>query len=206
MPAPKKKKKKKNNSHNKKQQHNQNNKSKKTQSKKTTSKQQENRIDYAGVIYTIEATDDIPYWGVLRHSLIYIYSDKNNLQTIPYDVIDVSLYYSVKLFTLPDRFAISFVKDDKSLNDRSENVAIDMAGLNFGFKNEVNHQKWYQILLKTMQYANIIKNNSPKQNNYENNIIHNGWCLFNNTLSFMELRINYKLFIYNNNKQNRKKK
>eukprot|EP01084_Bolivina_argentea_P017800 33208_1 len=217
MPAPKKKSKKKNkkknNPNNKKKQTQQNKGKNNKQNKKNTSKQQKNAIDCQGFVHTTigatehdtvqSITNKIPHWAILRGSFIYLYSDKNTSNATLYDVIDVSHYVSLNDYTCDNHFVITFFKENHERLNKTKTGSL--SDLCFFFKYEESARRWYRILLKTIQLTNTIKKNSSSQNNNNSNVIHNGWCLINNQLLFMELRINNKLFIYNINLSNKKK-
>eukprot|EP01084_Bolivina_argentea_P042280 77989_1 len=145
MSAFKNRKKKKSNAKNRKRQQNLQNKQKDKKNKKLTTA----NIDYEGFIY-LSMSDEIPHWGVLRDSLIYIYLNKDNKDTIPYDIIHISHYCSITpLVKQHYFFAIEFFKE----NDQQSQF-------HWFFKNENNFQQWIKIIRKTLKISNIIKQNN----------------------------------------------
>eukprot|EP01084_Bolivina_argentea_P017799 33207_1 len=108
--------------------------------------------------------------------------NKNCSDTTPQDIINVSHYFSIKQLKDGLTTGIALCKESDRMSDWKY----------FFFKNEVNKQQWFRILLKALKVSNNLKQNS---NQY----------VYNNQVLFLELRINNKLFVYNSNLSNKKK-
>eukprot|EP01084_Bolivina_argentea_P134966 237913_1 len=148
-------------------------KSNKTNVKHTT-KKQENKTNCEGRIKIFNST----YVGVLRGYLIYLYTRHVSSTTIPYDIIDLSHYFSVDKF----RYGLDSVGLDsvglELFTECSQPCAkkgtCNPNHLYILFEIESNYQQWYNMISKTLQLVNTIKKNTIKQNDNDFNIIHNG--------------------------------
>eukprot|EP01084_Bolivina_argentea_P196608 337035_1 len=103
-----------------------------------------NEIEYEGSILMSDIT--VKYWGILNGSNINFYLNKNDINNIPYEAINLSQFkYVTKCDT--DN---SIVKFGLQLVFNYGNKA-----RLFVFEQEENRNKWYEALTKIMKRANI---------------------------------------------------